>query len=477
MNKSLFVFLCLCSLLAACATSLRAQQTLPIAPRIEETPLPPPVELPPPPETPADVPNALLTANEAVRIALRNQPNVAAARAGVGAARGRTQQAQAGLAPSLGFGAGYTHVESIGPERGAAFGGTTGGAGATSASPGYQASATVRQLLFDFNHTRALARQSALLERAAGANLTRVQSDLVFQVKQAFYTYSQNVRLVGVNETNVRNRQDHIALAQARLRAGLGLPSDVVRAETAVAEAILNLTLARNNASVSRVNLALLMGIDPRTPLQTADTGEPAVDTGNLEAMVQAALKQRPEMLQASAALEAARQGVKAARTSNAPGVFGTVGITTRGSQFPPRTQNLSIGASLQWTPLDSGLTAGRVREARSNAESAQAQLNSAQLTVVSDISQAYLNLRTAEQRVMTADSEITNAEESVRLAEGRYRSGIGTFIDILDAQQALLVARTNRVNAQSAVDQARAATNRAVGSPLPAQAANPSPG
>jgi outer membrane protein TolC len=84
------------------------------------------------------------------------------------------------------------------------------------------------------------------------------RSDVVLQVKQAFYTYAQNVRLAGVNEANVRNQQDHLALAQARLRSGLGLPSDVMRAQTAVADAILNLSVARNNASTSRVNRALL---------------------------------------------------------------------------------------------------------------------------------------------------------------------------------------------------------------------------
>ena len=56
-----------------------------------------------------------------------------------------------------------------------------------------------------------------------------------------------------------------------------------------------------------------------------------------------------------------------------------------------------------------------------------------------------------------------------MRLAEGRYRAGVGTFIDVTDAQAALLTAQTNRVNAQSAVDQARAALAHAIGAPLPA--------
>ena len=80
------------------------------------------------------------------------------------------------------------------------------------------------------------------------------------------------------------------------------------------------------------------------------------------------------------------------------------------------------------------------------------------------DVSQAYLNLKTAEQRIATADAEVANAKESLRLLEGRYQSGLGTLLDVLDAQTALLTATTNRVNNQSLVDQARAAMVHAIG-------------
>src|SRR5581483_5060720 len=103
-------------------------------------------------------------------------------RANVAAAQGRTQQVRAGLLPNLSLSAGYTHQETLATEGGsitAAGGGTTGTTGTTGAFPGYQAAVTVRQLLFDFNHTRDLVRQAQALERTATATLTRVQADLV----------------------------------------------------------------------------------------------------------------------------------------------------------------------------------------------------------------------------------------------------------------------------------------------------------
>ena len=160
---------------------------------------------------------------------------------------------------------------------------------------------------------------------------------------------------------------------------------------------------------------------------------------------------------------------MSAAKTTNAPALTASISASTRGATFPPGNDFLTVSANIVWDPFDGGLATGREREARANRVTAQAQLTGTQLAVTSDVSQAYLNLRTAEQRVTTADAEIADAQESVRLAEGRYRAGVGTFIDVTDAQAALLTAQTNRVNAQSAVDQARAALAHAIGAPLPA--------
>lgn len=448
--------------LSLCPVAVPAQErTPPVQPKITETPLPPPVTLPAPPAQPADVPNRPLTVEEAAFIALRHQPDITAAQGGVYAAQGRHEQAKSGLYPTLDTSAGYTNV-ALAPT----------GLVPTTVS-GFQVAATLRQLIFDFNHTRDLVKQARALERSAGANLTRVQSDTVLQVKQAFYTYSQDMRLVTVNEANVRNAQSHLALAQARLNVGLGLPADVVRAQTAVADAIFSLNVARNAASTARVRLAELMGIDPRTPVEPADTNEPATAADDPNALTALALRQRPEMVQANLNVVAARYAVSAARTVNAPAISADAGLLQRGRDLTITGNNtVTVGVVLQWTPFDAGFTAGRVEEARGNLLTAEANLQSTRLAVTSDVAQAYLNLKTAEQRLVTAEAEVANATEAVRLTEGRYKSGLGTFLDLLDAQTALVTADTNRVNARSAVNQATAALAHAIGAPCAPKAA-----
>ncbi len=444
-----------------------SRPTPPIVPPTKDVIVPPPVTLPAPPETPP-LTNEPLSADEAARIALRQQPDVTIANAGILTAQGRTGQVRSGLRPTFGISSNYTQQKSLQSSSGGGTGGGTTDTFSASSSNGLRVTATVRQLLFDFNRTRDAVRAATLREQAASANLSRVQADLVLNVKQAFYTLVENKRLVEVNEANLKNRQAQLDLVKARLQSGLGAPADVVRAQTAVAQSVFDLESARNLASLSRVNLALVMGIDARTPLETTDVGEPVIATNDVTELVNTALQQRPETAQAQANLQAAQIGVGVAQKSNRPslGLSGSAGSRSRAFGY----NNGSVRATidLEWTPFDGGVTKSLVKEAQGNVLAAQGESIKSQQAIVADVSQAYLNLRTAEQRVVAAEAGVANAEESVRLAEGRYRAGVAAFIEVTDAQTALLTARTNRVNAVSQVDQARAALRRAIGEGLP---------
>ena len=443
-------------------------------PSVVNTPVPPPVILPGLPgaqsvvPVPADQTNRPLTAEEAAQIALARQPSIAAASGQVTASRGVTQQERSGLLPTLGLRTAYTHAETL-KGSGAAAVGVPGAAGSGGSIDQFQASATVSQLIYNFNHTRELVRQARAQERAAGQNLSATQQDVVQQVKQAFYQYVQARQLLEVNQENVANRQSQLALVNARYRVGLGLASDVANAQTAVSEAVQNLTQAQNNNSVAQVTLAQLMGIDPRTPIQPAEAGEPPLASSDVNGFVQAALRQRPEVLREEATVQANQHALKAARTFNAPSLSADLGFNALGPQFFPQNQAFTVGVALQFDPFDGGLTHGLTKQARGNLATAQAQLVSQQIAVASEVSQFYLDVRSAEQRMKAAGSEVINAREGVRIATGRYQAGIGQFQDLLTAQQALYTALSDQVNARASLETGRVAFDRAIGLPVAA--------
>ncbi len=426
---------------------------------VVETPLPAPVEVPPPPSVPAEVEKPL-TATEAAQIALHYQASITVQSAAVQAAHGNVLEQRSGLLPNVLLNTGYANNLA-----------TSFLVSPTSAySPGYTSGITLSQLLFDFNHTRDLVRQAVAQQQAAYANLTVAQYNLVLSVKQTFYQYVQNVQLVAVNEENVRDQQQHLAEATARELAGNGLPSDTVRAATAVADAIFTLNQAQNIAAISRVNLALLMGIDPRTPILAAASDEPAIDVDDFTALVQKALQIRPEILEAQANIRGDVFGVRAAKTSDYPALYGSLGYHLAGANLPLQTAETGYGLTVTWAIFNGGLTTGRVETAQANLIAAQATLTTTCQSVISDVTQAYVNLQTANQHVITSQAEVANAQEAYQLAVGRYDAGLGLFLDVLDAQSALITARTNLVNAQSSVNQARATLAHAIGLTIPSK-------
>ncbi|MDQ7825710.1 MAG: TolC family protein [Candidatus Eremiobacteraeota bacterium] len=472
-----FLLLCLLTLAFPAPPRADAQVPLPYMPRVQKLQAPPPIELPAPPEGSAQEGQTPLSASEAARIALGMRGVIKKAQADVAAARGRTQQAQSPLNPTVTVGTGYTGINNfISPSSStgtgiiaAPAGGVAGSTGQTVSIPGYQVNAAVRQLIYDFNHTRQLIREAQAQEEALGATLTKTQQQVVLEVKTTFYDHLYKARLVTIYEKTLSTQKEHLSMAEERFKAGVGLPQDVVRSEAAVASTIYQLTQARNDASISRIKLATLMGVDPRTPLLTSDDPEPPPAALPLEAFIEKALRERPDMKGGMSQVKAAEYALGAAATNNAPDVVGSTSYSMRGYNFPPHNSDqLSTTLSIQWSIGDGGLTPGMVKEAKAHIEAARAQLEETKQAVISEVSQAYLSMASAEQKLTASDAEVANADESLRLAEGRFKSGLGILLDVLDAQNALLTARVNRVKARLDVDLSIASLAYALGENLP---------
>lgn len=436
-------------------------QTPPVQPKIQEAPMPPPVALPPPTGEAGAI--RTITADDVARIALRYQQSLRIAAANVLTANGRVREARAALNPSLTATGSYSRSQTF---RSAA--GTSSSTGGTTTSvPGYSSSVSVKQLIFDFNHTLDSVRQAASQETAARHDYTRAEADLVLSVKQAYYTFVQNSNLVKVGEANLTNRNSQLALARARFNAGVGQPADLVQAETNLGDAEQALVQARAAQTTSGVTLSQLMGIDPRTPLSPAESHEGAEPGQDMNSLVSLALQRRPEVLSAKANQRAAAFGLSAARTLTAPNLSLTLTASSRGPRDPFDSSSGLASLGISWPIFDGGAQSGKVQEAHAAIQSASATEINAEQQVVSDVSQAYVSLKSAEQRKAITTTQVANALEGVRIAQGRYQAGLGTFIDVTTAQALLVTAQTNDVNAQATVDVARASLAHAIGQPV----------
>jgi outer membrane protein len=134
------------------------------------------------------------------------------------------------------------------------------------------------------------------------------------------------------------------------------------------------------------------------------------------------------------------------------------------GFQQSEASTNWNIGLLLSWPFFQGGLTHGQSVEAQGNLDAASAQMQTEELQIRFDVQQALLDVQSAKVVISAAREALVNAKEQLRLAEGRYESGVGSIIELGDAQVAEASAAAQNVQADFSLASARAELLSALG-------------
>lgn len=332
------------------------------------------------------------------------------------------------------------------------------------------ASMTLSWLLLDFG-TRAATLENARQLLVAAASTYDATVQIVFlNALQAYYNaQAARAALTAAREAEKASRAS-LDAAETRYRVGTATPADKLQAQTAWSQAVLNRIKAEGTLRTTLGALANVMGLDPGLALRLDAIPDARPDAGferDIDALIATAREFRPDLKAAEAQVRALEASIESARAAGLPTLTLGAGPSWLGTHSGNRdtsTHANSIGITLS-VPIFSGFdTTYRVRSAQARAEVASAQRETLRLQVALDVWTAYQNLLTATQSIRSADDLLASAEQSERVALGRYRAGVGTLIDLLNAQSALATARLQRV--QTALDWhvSRATLAKAVG-------------
>ena len=106
------------------------------------------------------------------------------------------------------------------------------------------------------------------------------------------------------------------------------------------------------------------------------------------------------------------------------------------------------MGLQLNWSIFDGGNKIARYQEANKNVEAARSRVQAIELSISQEVVQADLNLHEAQERTQAAKKAVESAQENFRLAQGRFDAGVGTIIELTDAQLALTQAQSTEAQA-----------------------------
>lgn len=408
----------------------------------------------------------IITLDEALRTAQKHQPQLKQAQAATASARARADQARAGLLPQAALSVGYkrttaNYIPSPGTEQ------TTGStSGSTETFNSFSGSASVSQLIWDFNQTLGKWRSAQALARAQAESERAVEAQAALSVRTTYFTARADQGLAAVARDTLQNLQRHLEQTQAFVDAGTHPEIDLAQARTNVATGRAQVVTAENAYQISKAQLNQAMGTFGPTDYEIADEPSSPVDVEEaaLEPLVDEAIKARPEIAALDRQVEAQQQTIRSAKGAYWPSLSANVGGTQGGVAVDNLGWNVQGGVALSW-PIFQGLfTDAQVQEAEATANQIAAELELTRQQIQFDVEQARLNVRAAKATLDAQREAAASAREQLRLAEGRYQAGVGDSVEFSDAQVAYATAQAQAILADQQLATARAQLLHALG-------------
>jgi outer membrane protein len=399
-----------------------------------------------------------LSLDDALRLALQNNGLARAALAETDAADARLAAARANLYPSIDLSSSTTRTRIE-------------GGGAIADTTQRQNGFGLEWLLLDNGQRELRIRQSSRTAEATRQSTRDTVRRVLFQTARAYYEVLRRKELLQVADTAVRRAETLLEVAKAQAEVGAAPQKDVLQAEADLANARVQQIQARNALRLAETDLKRLIGWEAQKPLPdlTAPDAPPTPDPAlSVEQLWQRARLQRPDLRDAELRLQISRLGLDAARLNS----LLRLQISVRGfREYDPnsRTQG-SISIVASYPLLDGGLTRANLREAEASLQSAQFRLQQAERDAYAEVESALLSIREAFERLEASKIAVAAAQRNFDAAQESLREGVGTIVEVLTAQLALITAETNLVQATYDAAVAELQLRVATGERLPAE-------
>jgi outer membrane protein len=387
--------------------------------------------------------NGPMTLSEAESIAVAHQPQVLAAQFRARAAEARIREARSAYFPTAAFNATGARVADPGTA-------TAAGALTTSSiSDRFAYGANLSQLVTDFGRTSALvgsSRSSALAQQDI-ATLTHAQVRL--NVRDAYYQVLGAEAVLRAAQAAQANR--HLiakqlgALAQSELRSTV----DVNFAEVLASQADLAVVQAQSVVSQQRARLTTAMGATKTITAPLIEPAAPDALAPDADALLSAAQSQRADLDAAQAQQRAAQQFAVAEKRLRYP----TLAVTGAAGQIPYHDRTLqdnyaAAGFNLNIPIFNGGLFAARRAEAEADASARSSDVTELHLEISEEVRNSWQRASEAYQSLAVTARLVAQSKEALRLAQARYDAGLGSIVELNEAQVAETFAEISAADA-----------------------------
>jgi outer membrane protein len=387
-----------------------------------------------------------LTLKDAEALALKNNPQISVGRLTALASQQVTRETRSNLWPTVS--ADITGVDALSNSRI-----TAGGLNNPIIYERAAGGVTGSQLITDFGRTTNLVASASLAAKAEAQNAIATIQQVLLAVNQAYYGVLQSHAVLRVAEETVKDRQlltDQVsALAANKLKSQL----DLSFANVNLAQAKLLLLDAQNNDKAAQASLSAILGFATVQNFVLAeDTGPMDEPPADIDSLIAEAFAKRPEILELDYDYQSLQKFKTAERDLLLPSLraLGAVGGA------PVRNDHLSswywaVGANLDIPIFNGFLYSARAHEADLRSQAARERLVDLRNRISRDVRTSWLNANSAYQRLAVTQQLVQQAQLALDLAQSRYQLGLGSIVELSQAQ--LQATQAEISNAQAGYD------------------------
>ena len=393
-----------------------------------------------------------LTLDEAVRLALSRHPDIGKARAAADALKGKIREVRAQALPEAIVTASGTRwrdpslLNASGIDK---FPEELRKALIPVGINRFDYGISVKQPLYTAGKIGTALRLASVEAEGSMIDVDRAEQDLALEVVKAYYGLLWAERYRDLVAATQEQRKRHAEMARARFNNGVATEVDVLRSEVAVANGAPDLVRAENAIRQARALLNYYLARPVDFPTRTSQEFElKPWDQQDLEALAQEAERSRPELSRLRIAERSAEHQLQLARAESRLRIDATAGfgISTRLTEnlFNSDFTRWNVGVNLTLPVFDGFRRSGLVAQAVANQRAVRLEREKVQQQVRLGLQQALDEVRAAQETINAARANISQAERVLTMTQENYRYGAATTLDIVDAQTALSVARTN---------------------------------
>ena len=322
------------------------------------------------------------------------------------------------------------------------------------------AGVTLSQLITDFGRTINLVSSSKLLEKAQNANALATTEDIVLATDQAFYNVLQAEALLKVAQQTVTTRGSVEHQVDELTKSKLKSTLDLAFAQVNLSQAKLLQLDAQNNVDSTIAALSAVLGFDKEVRYELSDEDtQPPPPPPDVDVLINTALQQRPDLQALTYDQQAAEKFRRAQReqllpTISALGIAGGTPVRPDciDGCFPNYFTSSwygAIGVNMSVPIFNGFLFTAQASEANYRAKAAAESTRDLRDRVVRDVRTAWLSANTAFQRIGVAAELAKEADLGLSLAQDRYQLGLGSIVELSQAQLQQTDAAIGYVNAQ----------------------------